>query len=522
MELTLEQQWSTATARESSGDLDGAYDSYKMIVEQAEAFVPAWLRLSALDQRQGRYRQALTHAVRAGLSATRVRAYPFLAQATYRLLQLGELELVLKVIRECDWSSDAIVRQSPVLSQHLWLCGAYDTALSFIAHASRRVAPSYLLSYSKANALRYSGQLEEATVAFEQALTLCPDYSPAHWSLAYHRPSVPRGARVDRIRGSITRVAYGSLQHVDLQFALFKELDDLGDTETAWAALELGARLKRGFVRYDSVTHLGRMRRIRDEPPSRWQASAADESDARVPIFIVGMPRTGTTLLERMLGNHSEVFAAGELNEFTGALSWELDRFDVRMDHCESCGASELEHYPNIGKRYLKRIGSRGVGKRFLIDKNPTNFAEAGRIAASIPSARVICLLKQPMDACFSNFKELFDGDAYPYSYDLNELADYHREFRKLVDHWQDVLGSRFLALSYEKLVTTPSETIGRVMEFCGLPHEARCLQVESNPSPVATASSSQVREPIHTGFVDAWKSYAPALECLRRRLGDV
>lgn len=525
MEHKLERQWGRARVHEASGNVAAATLVYQSIVQLDPAQVDAWLRLSMLERATGHYRAALEYVRSAAAAVAAKRAWKHLAEVSLQLLHFDEIEQAHELIASADWAAPDVVRQSPTLSQHLWLCGNYRAALEMIDASSRRVQPNPLLSYSRANALRYCGRLDEATAEFERCIALAPDYAPAHWSLAYHCPSQPRGSRVDRIRSALAAVQAGSLDQADLCYALFKELDDLGDTQGAWQALQRGAATKRRLLRYDPLKQREAVQGLRRMANATFVAATAvttlPRGDSQVPIFIVGMPRTGTTLLERVLGGHSQVASAGELNDFSSALSWESDHFFAGADDPRSLAKLGGVDFAAVGRRYLQRTVRHRGAHTFVIDKNPANFLNAGFIARALPEARIICLVRNPMDACFSNLKELFAGDAYPYSYDLDELADHYHQFLKTLAHWQLVLGPRFHAVHYEQLVATPEPVARAVMAFCGLAYEAGCIDVEKNVTPVATASSSQVRQPIHARFLDAWKPYASHLLALREGLQE-
>lgn len=521
VELELVRKWDEARAHESAGAFESAMAEYHSIVSIAPGHVPAWLRLSVLEQAADHYRTSLARAMSAARAVAATQAWQHLSAVTMRLLRFHELAHVRELIHAADWSSAVVIRQSPVLSQHLWLAGDYEGALRLIDQAASRVAPNHLLRYSRANALRYSGRMDEAAEELERCIALAPNYGPAHWSLAYHRPATPLGARVDRVRAAIAQVPEGSLEEADLQFALFKELDDLGATDEAWQALTRGASVKRATLRHDAKRQAEGFRRLREMVGGDWLDMPASEPQGHVPLFVVGMPRTGTTLLERVLGNHSQVSSAGELNDFSACVSWAADHFFAGADVPGSLERIGHVDFHKVGQMYLGRTARHGRGRRFVVDKNPVNFANAGLIAKALPSAKIICMVKRPMDACFSNFKELFDGAAYSYSYDLDELAEYHAEFSATVDHWQRHLAGRFHVVEYESMVAHPEETAREVMSFCGLPFEEGCTQIERNSNPVATASSAQVRQPIHARFVEAWRPYADYLRPLEAVLDE-
>ena len=309
---------------------------------------------------------------------------------------------------------------------------------------------------------------------------------------------------------------------VQLGYALFRELDDAGETGPAWDALATAAGQMRKQLRHSPERERGMLdalRQVFNEPSPGLQAP--DGEPGQVPVFIVGMPRTGTTVLERILGNHSQVASAGELNAFGVAMGQALDR-----DYGAPPGAAQVLAAagadPATVAAGYQRLGAPWyAGRSHLLDKNPVNVFNAGFISRALPQARILCLVRDPMDACFSNFKALFPGGGYAYSYDLEELAAHWLGFRDLVRHWCAVLPGRFMAVGYEDLVREP-ERLGReVMAFCGLAYEPGSTDITRNAGPVSSASSAQVRTPIHRGAIGAWRRYERQLEPLRARLRE-
>lgn len=284
-----------------------------------------------------------------------------------------------------------------------------------------------------------------------------------------------------------------------------------------------GAALKRRQIRYDSDIEGAGFDALKEATSAPLRSvPQIVAKDGHVPIFIVGMPRSGTTLLERILGGHSKVTAAGELNDFHGALCWESNQF---CGHFVTPGmVARMKDVDDaaIGRRYLDYTRAWTKGRHYLVDKNPENFVHAGYIARALPQARIICLRRNPMDACMSNLKNLFSNDAYGYSYDLDELARYFIRFDRLSTHWREVLGDQYLELEYEGMVENPSAVAEQVMTFCGLPFEPESVDITRNAAPVTTASSSQVREPINMRGIGAWRKYEPQLQPLRAQLEAV
>lgn len=516
----FEPQLRRARDLETAGDLQAAHAIYESVLRAEPDRLYARMRLSLLEQAFGRYRRSREHAL-AAADAVRNGRWSEIGAVTARLLAFDEGDALHDLVRAADWSSVEIARNSPLLAQQLYLTDRADTALDLIDAVFDKAADSEHLSYARANALRYTGRLEEATAEYERCLGLQPNYVHAHWALAYHQASDPPLSRVERIEKTQAALDPASPDQAYLHYALFKEYDDADETDSAWRHLAAGAQIKRRTLRYDSAAEQAAFEaamRAVDADFIREPRSAAQDPD-RIPIFVVGMPRTGTTLLERILGNHSGVTASGELRDFNTALCLAADGFAPSAPTPAWLERMRGVDWARVGEEYLRRTALRYAGGRHLVDKNPMNFAYAGHIAKALPQAKILCLRRGAMDACFSNLKELFTNTAYGYSYDQAELADHYIRFAALCDRWQVVMPERFMAVDYEDLVSDPLSASDRIARFCGMTFEPDSVDITRNRTAVATASSSQVRQPIHRRGVDAWRKYEAYLQPLRQRL---
>lgn len=497
---------------------DDARGIYKQILELDPAQPRAWLALSALAQSQGDFRESV-RTVRSAVPAWKQSgSQQFITELSRRLLVLGEYKEVRDLIASANWSDPVVLRYSMGLVQYLGLAEAHQEALDLADYAISRIgnAPVSLV-LARANALRYLGRVEEATGAYEHCIAMDPLNAEAHWSLAQHDKSLRPGSRVSRLRKAIAHTADGSEDAIYLQYALFKELDDAGDFVEAWRALIAGARMKRATFQYDPSHHdvsLQQLRQLCSPEFIRGSKRASSTAeDSHVPIFIVGLPRSGTTLLERILGNHMRVSSAGELNDFPLQLSWETGQFHGEYLGPRALAACAGIDFHQLGKNYLDRTQWRAVGKQYLIDKLPNNVMHAGFIHMALPEARIICMRRERNDSCFSTFKHLFSGSAYPFSYELREMANHYQRFADLIGHWGSVLDDRFMVVDYEQLIGESEEVVRRVVEFCGLAYEPGMLNLQENTSPSATASSSQVRQPMHARNVASWTRYEAMLQ---------
>lgn len=511
--MQQERFWRRLAGHEANGDTVAARALCQMYLQTSPSDVGAWLALGAVERARGAYRAARKAAL-AAADAAAGGGHPLLAHVGVRLLDFDCTERLDALLAQTDWTSPDVLRQAPSLLQQCWLLGRDADVLLAAVLARKHLKPSAEVEYICGLAQRDLGDIDAATSAFERAVTLRPDFAAAHWSLAYMAPVGE--ARIPRLRAARGGMAANSPDVPDLHYALFREYEKAGDVAAAWRELERGMVAKRALL--PDIARRIRLDELPDAP-----ARALPQPDNRPApvgrsIFVVGMPRTGTTVLERILGNHSRLRAAGELNDVHTGLCMQDDRFVPWPNSCR--GYETLRGGDALASHYREHTARwRAHRDSGIVDKNPANFAYSGVIAEALPEARIICLVKDPMDACFSNLKELFSHDAYPYSYGQHDVADYYAWFDRNRKRFEQAMPGRFLSVQYRDLVADPVGVATRVLEFCGLSYESGCERIEANRQRVSTASSTQVREPIHGRSLEAWTKYADMLEPLRERL---
>ena len=505
-----------------SGDYTSALDTYNAILEIDPAQPMAWLAVSNAALAAGHFREAVDYARNAAIHMRDSGRFAGLAELAHHLQGIGETRFATHIIERANWSDvSAHPDYAASLAQCLGLADQHVDALRLLDLALARHGATPALSYMRAMTLRHLGYGEEATAEFQRCLSIAPDYAAAMLMLAGHDAKADAANQTARIREALAHPQLADAQRTLLDYALFAQLDAAGDTAAAWPALAEGMRLKRATLDYDPAVEQATYDAMTALCDARFVESAANEPLSHTPVFVFGMPRTGTTVLERLLSNHSRVTSAGELDDFHHQLCWEADTFTRQSADAKLLDAAASMDFTAIGRAYVQRTHWRAGKATHLVDKHPRNAIYAGFIRKALPQAKMICLLRDPMDSTFSNLKELFAGEHYPYSYDALETAAHVVRFREMLAHWDKIMPGAVLVVRYEELVREPERVMRLVLDHCGLPFEAACADLARNAAPSATASSSQVRQPLHTRSIGAWRRYAKPLAAAERFLRE-
>lgn len=507
--------WQQAERLLQSGQPAQAGAIYQALAAEPELAAICNLRLSLIASREGDLRLATARA----LAAWEAKGSDpdLLDMVCKRLYSLGELGKAVDVAM----SPAMLASRNPIplaeLGKLMSDAMLPEQALTLVRRSRELGLDSAAVRYLLGLNLMYAGRVDEAEAELEAALRQDPRLAHAAWTLAKLRTQTPDSNHVERLRDALASMGEERGDAVLLHYALFKELDDLGRHDEAWASLERGMRLRRAQVRYDAdatralFEHLAGVTGKPSSPPP----STADEA---TPIFIVGMPRSGTTLLERILGAHAQVADAGELHDFTRQLRWVANRAGSPYLDLDLAMRLQNADLAQAGRRYIEQTRWRSGGKAFFTDKMPANFLNLGYIAQALPHARILHMVREPMDTCFSNLKEFFAGP-YAHSYDQVEMADYYLRYQRLMDHWRTQFPGRILDVHYDQLASDPERVAREVLGFCGLPWQEGLLDIQARTGSVATASAMQVREPIRRRSSAQWAPYAQYLEPMRVRL---
>ena len=362
------------------------------------------------------------------------------------------------------------------------------------------------------------GAIDEAESTFERVLGLNPDDWDAHLAIATLRTQTPKRNHLDRLRAALARADSKPPAQVKLHYALAREYEDVGDHATAFDHLSQGASLRRRHSNYQVESDIGAMASIRETFSKELLSNASDGCDNAEPIFILGLPRTGSTLCETILGSHSDVQSCGELQQFAVELVQLARRKNMGQSKQDLIRHSTTLPMATLGQRYIDSTRPLTGSHPHFIDKMPLNFLYVGLISMALPNARIVHLQRDPMDACYAIYKTYFQ-QTYPYSYDLGDLGRYYLAYRELMAHWDKVLPGRVMHVRYEELVANTEQTTRVLLEHCNLMWQPQCLDRERTQLPTATASAAQVRQPVSGGSVGKWRHYQAQLAPLSNLL---
>jgi len=366
------------------------------------------------------------------------------------------------------------------------------------------------------------GDLDGAIASYQRAYEIKPDYGDAFWSLANTKTYRFSDAELAQVREQERAGEVSTEDRIHLCFAAGKALEDRGDYDASFEYYERGNALKRESLRYDArATTMQVDRQIAICTRALFEARSGAGCPAPDAIFIVGLPRAGSTLLEQILASHSMVDGTMELHDVLALVRRLRGRVGAAASrYPEILHELDDEYFRRFGERYLADTRVYRGGAPLFIDKMPNNFLHLGLIKLILPNAKVIDARRDAMACCFSNFKQLF-GEGQDFTYGLREVGAYYRDYVRLMDHWDDVLPGFVLRVMHEDVVGDLEGQVRRMLEFCGLPFEERCLRYWETERSVKTPSSEQVRQPIFTSGLDQWRNYVRHLGPLEEALGE-
>jgi tetratricopeptide (TPR) repeat protein len=388
------------------------------------------------------------------------------------------------------------------------LLGLHERAKPYFLRAveARPDVPQYLFNLAATE--RMTGALEAAEAHCDAAIALDRNYGLAHYLRADLRVQTADRNHIADMEALLLSDGLALPSKVMLRFALAKECEDLDLNARAFDHVDAGCALQRRAIHYGANAEVAEIERIIATHTRGWLAAAPVGYSAAAPVFVAGLPRTGTTLVERIIASHPEMSSVGE----TGAFAAELRRATQEKPNGNDVAG--------IGKRYVDAATAfRLQHSTRFVDKTLQNYLSCGLIHAALPKAKIILLQRHPLDACWAIYKAHFQG-MFPFSYDQTELAEYYLAYRRLTRHWRATLPSdALLEVNYEDVVAGQAAASRRLIDFVGLPWDDEVLRFHQSPAPSATASAVQVRRPIYSSSVGKWRPHAERLAPLRARL---
>lgn len=397
--------------------------------------------------------------------------------------------------------------------------GEVDKAIEQFRTAVR-LAPNVSVFHSAlANALEFTNQKSDALAEARRAIELDPGNIKACWQVSQMTRATADSNVLPMLDRALRGAGNDPQAGASLNFARAKQYEDLRRTRDIVPALEQGSKAVLFMTPYDEASEIQLHRKTMEEYSPSFLASPPPGFESNEPVFIVGMPRSGTTLVEQIIATYKDFFVAGELPNFTTLLRNHFIALNPGSDGIASFQNASALNYEHLGSDYIESTRPRTGRTRYFIDKYPMNFMNVGPAAVALPKARFIHLRRNAMDTCFSNYKLLFSAGTGLYSYTQETLARYYIRYAELMDHWHSALPGRMLDVVYEDLIGDPEGQTRRIADYLEIEWTRDCLDFYKSDKPVATASTAQVRIPINSGSINAWKRCRADLAVLEKTL---
>lgn len=436
------------------------------------------------------------------------------------LIAVGARGEALKVTEQLSVTRLERADLNDALGTLLTFCEAPARALPLHERAVALDPGNGVYLYNLAAAQRMSGMFAQAEVSLDKLIAAAPRDARAYYMRSDLRTQTAEHNHIEEMAARLQEFFWEPPGEIMLCFALAKELEDVSRFEESFAHLQRGCARQRALISYDVKEDVATIDRIVARHTAATLGPAQGGEGAEC-LFVMGLPRSGTTLVERILASHSAVRSAGESPTFPAetirAVQGRAQRPMGKLEFIER--ALEIDPYV-LGQAYLEAANPRPRRAGRIVDKQPLNYLYAGLIARALPGARVIALARDPMDNCYAMYKTLFNG-AYPFSYDLSDLGHYYIAWHRLIRHWQSVLQERLLIVHYEDLVGNQHQVSQRILTHCGLDWEDACLAFDAQAGAVTSASAVQVRRPMYPSSIGKWRCFARQLAPLVRILDE-
>ncbi|HVK79453.1 MAG TPA: sulfotransferase, partial [Verrucomicrobiae bacterium] len=401
--------------------------------------------------------------------------------------------------------------------------GEYDGAIAIYEGVLERYGANARGWMSLGHARKTAGYTQASIDAYQRAIDHAPHFGEAYWSLANMKTYRFSEAMIAQMETQLQREDISPEDRFHLHYALGKAYEDAADYPLSFRHYDLGAKLRRDAISYsadDTTTFTDRQ--IAFFTPQRLATHKGQGNPSYEPIFVVGLPRAGSTLIEQILSSHSAVEGTMELPDII-AMAKRIGGGHLHgSPYPDALVDFTPDQFQALGQEYLDRTRvQRKSGRPFFIDKMPNNFQHVGLIHMILPNAKIIDARRHPLGNCFSAFKQHF-ARGQTFSYDLDDLGRYYSDYVRLMAHFDAALPGRIHRVQYEDMIADPETQIRRLLDYCGLPFEQACMDFHANTRAVRTASSEQVRQPLYGDAVEQWRNYETWLEPLKVALKPV
>ena len=462
-----EAHYNLANTLKELGRLDEAEVSYKKAIELKPDYAEAHNNLGMTLKELGRLDEAEVSYKQAIILKPDFEAY----------YNLGNVLLILRRLNEAETSYRKVIILKPDYSEAYYYLGII---------------------------LQDFGRLEEAEASYRKAIKLKPNYVEAHRGLTLMKKFDAQDEQYSKMKELYLDKNISKEQRCHINFGLAKACEDLGDFKQAFAHYCEGNELRKKVLNYNINQDVELFRKIKSNYPQIVQKSLKPDklTNNTMPIFIVGMPRSGTTLVEQIISSHSEVTGAGELD------------FAAQFGAAIATGITEVnnESLLNFRSKYLTKLKSLSNKNLIITDKMPQNFRYIGLLAAAFPEAKIIHVKRNPAAVCWANYKQYFVSKNIGYCYAIDDVISYHKLYENLMDFWTNTLSNRIYKLDYELLTVNQESETRQLIEYLGLDWDEKCLSPQNNMRSVATASNVQVRKKVYRGSSEQWRKYQPFL----------
>lgn len=487
----------------------------KKLTEAAPQSEHGWIQLGRICQMKGDLTGMLANAQKAANVAP-LSLLALLQEAEATLLN-GDIVLAKKKLAVLEGKAAKDARILQHVAEHFSSLGDYQAAMRCYKQAHSVIGDDAGLLYNTATAATALGDIKGAEDLLNRVIAKDPHDYAAYYNRAGLSKQTKDNNHIPELEGMIEGALKSPGAEAQLGYALAKEYEDLAGYAKSFAALKRGADCRKKLLSYNVADDIETMTEIASVMQGDFFDACPEPSSDAGPIFILGQPRSGTTLVDRILSSHSSVESLGEINDFVIAFMGAAGDVKSKSELVQK--TKDIDNVA-IGDAYVKSSGARGIKAPYLIDKTPANFLYIGLIAKALPNAKIIHLRRNPMDSCYAMYKTLFRM-GYPFSYTQEDLGAYYVAYHGLMEHWRRELPDRILDVDYEALVTGQEDQSRRMIEHCGLAWEDACLDFHNNKSASATASAAQVRQPIYTSSVEKWRHYESELAPLKAILED-